>query len=95
MPWGEAVRLTGLLTADPSSTVAAAIHEWETPVSREWLLLADTFDRLTILNVDSKSKPKPYPRPFPDPNTRRRGRTTRSRAEVVLILNAHGHQIGA
>ena len=91
MSWGEAWRLVEILSMDPSSYVAAAVHEWKSPVSREWLVLADLWDAQA---VQSYQKPKPYPRPFGDPAATRRGRTRKTRAEVIAILNAHGHEIG-
>lgn len=94
MSYAEAVRLTQVLSTDPSSHIAAAVHGWDAPVSREWLVLADTFDRLTHLHTDRKAKPEPYPRPFPDPARVRRGKTTRTRGDVLAILNAHGHNLG-
>lgn len=95
MSWGEAIRLTRVLSADPSSQVGAAINEWTAPVPREWLVLADLYDLLQHVNVDPKKRShvKPYPRPFRDPNSRRRGRTTKTRAEVLAILRAHGHDV--
>lgn len=91
MSWGEAFRLTEILLADPSSTVAAAVYEWKHPLSREGLILADMWDALSHRVYKD---PKPYPRPFPDRSGSRRGHTVKTRAEVVAILNEHGHEIG-
>jgi len=90
MPWGEAVRLAGVLVSDPTSQIAAAVSGWERPWSHEWAASVDLFDLMHMVNGKN---PKPYPRPWPDPNHKRHGRTNRSRAEVISILNAHGHRI--
>lgn len=97
MPYGEAIRLTRILAADPASQVSAALGEWDYPASREWLLMAHLYDLTQHVNTDPKkrSQVKPYPRPYRDPNSKRRGRTTKSRAEVIAILNAHGHNIAS
>lgn len=62
MRWGEAVRLTKILTGDPSSQVAAAIVGWEYPFSWEAVLLADLVD--VQVASKSKKKQKPWPRPW-------------------------------
>ncbi len=65
MTWGEAWRLTGLLAADPSSYVGAALSGWEQPVSHIDLRLRDLYDLTHLVAaVGSKRKPKPYPRPW-------------------------------
>lgn len=56
MPWGEALRLAGLLRRDPSSWVAAAIEGWEYPVSREVTAILDLFD-LEHAKANKKAKP--------------------------------------
>lgn len=86
MTYGEAWRLTAILTADPTSQVTAALQGWDGPRSREWFVLADLFD---LTHATAAKHPKPYPRPYRDGV--QRGRTNRPRAEVVAILNAHGH----
>lgn len=88
MTWGEAVRLARVLAGDPSSHVATALADIDAPRSREWLLLADTFDLLHTANA--KRRPPPYPRPGDKP--RRHGDTAgRTPQEVLTILRAHGH----
>lgn len=90
MPWGEAIRLTGVLVRDPTSQIAAAVSGWDRPWSHEWAVTAELFDRITQLH---RAKAPPYPRPWPNPNQKRHGRTDKPRAEVISILNAHGHRI--
>lgn len=62
MPYGEAVRLTALLAADPSSHVAAALGGWAHPIARADITLRDLYD----LQYASKARhrPPPYPRPW-------------------------------
>lgn len=55
--------ITALL-AMPHSRLYAALAGWTHPVTREWLLAADTYDLLARAN-SGKKKPKPYPRPWP------------------------------
>lgn len=96
MDWGEAIRLTRILRADPSSMLAAAMEGWDHPISREALALMDLFDLDMAVN-SGKKKPKPHPgRPWKPTGktTQRHGDVGgRSRAEVVEILNAHGHSL--
>lgn len=72
MTYGEAWRLFLLLSADPSSHVAAAMNGWSFPASREALALFDLFD----LQHASKAKrrPAPYQRPWVANERKRRGR---------------------
>lgn len=62
MDWGETLRVTLVLAADPSSAVSAAIAGWQRPATYTDLVLMDLFD----LQYASKSKKttKPYPRPW-------------------------------
>lgn len=62
MSWGEALRLTKILRADPSSMLAAVGEGWEYPVSRTDLILMDQYD-LTYAATGAKNR-KPYRRPF-------------------------------
>lgn len=94
MSWGEAIRLTQTLVADPSSHVGASLAGWEYPASREVLLLMDVFD-LTHQAAWAQSggkgtKPKPYPRPWPA-RQRTRTKPTVSQAEVIEALRFAGH----
>lgn len=93
MSYGEAIRLLGVLAADPSSMFAASREGWAHPISHEAAVLMDLYDLQHASK--SKKKPKPYPRPWPAEGTRRRGKTTLSRAEVVAVLNQHGHSLTA
>lgn len=94
--WGEAIRLVGILRADPSSALAAAMEGWDHPISREALVLMDLFDLDMAVNA-GKKKPQPHPgRPWKstDRTMQRHGNAGgRSRAEVAQILNAHGHNL--
>lgn len=90
MTWAEAVNLTGVLSADTTSMVCSAALGWDSPRSRDWLVLADLYDAFARANFKS---PKPYPRPFSSVETRRFGSTRLDRSEVVALLNKHGHNI--
>ena len=88
MDYGEAIRLVGLLSADPSTQLAAALNKWDAPRSAEWLTLADLYDAFGQAHW---KRTKPYPRPYPDEGTKRRGRTKKARREVIALLNRFGH----
>ena len=83
MSFGEAIRLTSVLAADPSSHVAAALGGWAHPLSREDITLRDLYD----LQYTSKAKrtPKPYPRPWDEQPTRTGGGTSMTVAEFRAI----------
>jgi hypothetical protein len=89
MPWGEAIRLVGLISQDPSSQLCAQLNGWKAPRSAEWLVLADLFD--VFIQANSTRRQPPYPRPFPDANAKRTGKTDLPRAQVIELLNRHGH----
>lgn len=94
MSWSEAVRLSYILRADPSSALAAALAGWDHPISREALILMDHYD--LDRGVAGDKRWKGYPRPWKtsDKTTQRHGNAAgRSRAEVAAILNAHGHNL--
>lgn len=99
MTWGEALRHVNSLTRDPSSHVAAAVHEWEHPVSREALVLMATYDlqlaRAWVEGGKKGSKPEPYPRPWKrEAEVTRLGNTDgMTNEQVRQILNAHGHSL--
>ena len=82
--YGEAYLLVAQLLKDPSSTIYAAANEWDYPLSREGLMLADLFDLTLQANSSKKSKFR-YPRPFVQ-GGKRLGRTRRPREEVLLLL---------
>jgi hypothetical protein len=90
MSYGEAVRLVGVLAADPSSHLAASLNDWSAPRSVEWLVLADLFDAFVRANY---RKAQRYPRPFLDGGAVRRGKTNLNRAQVIDLLNRHGHTL--
>lgn len=85
MTWGEAIRLTFVLAADPSTAIGAALAGWSHPTPREAIVLMDLYD----LQHTSKSKrtPKPYPRPWALPTRRSFGRTRMTREQVMDVLN--------
>ena len=97
MTWGEAIRDAHTVAADPSSMIAAALHGWDHPVTREALALMDLFDlqhQIAWAQGGKKGpRPKPYPRPWPD---RKKSRPRGSVAAVVGIeeLRAGGHTDG-
>ena len=64
MSWGEAWRLTHELVLDPSSHVSAAVGGWSFPVTREWIVAADSYDAFVSSKSSKGHKPKPYPRPW-------------------------------
>ena len=91
MSWGEATRLVGVLSEDPSSRFAASAARWDMAVSPEWMLLADLYDAFGHANF---KRSKPYPRPFRADGGARYGHAgKRSREEVLAILRAHGHDM--
>jgi hypothetical protein len=87
MSWGEAIRLTGILSTEPDSRVGAAIAGWEYPVSRYDLTLRDLFDLQHM--AKAKKKPKAYPRPWPDKTRRTFGKTRLTVGQLRAILDAH------
>ena len=82
----EALLLLSVLMRDPSSWIRAAVNGWKFPVSREWTVLAHTYDLHSQVNAGKKNKPKPYPNPFPPKNATRTGNTSRPTAEVIDLL---------
>lgn len=80
--YDEAFLLVQSLMSDPSSWLYAALVDWDYPVSREWLILADHFD-LTH-SAHSKRRPKPHPRPWPDTATRKVGAGSAVSATVLM-----------
>ena len=91
--WPEAIALTRELCRDSSSHVCASLAEWDYPLSREALILADLADLFIQANTDRKrGKPKPYPRPFLTPGTDRRSKKpTVSQNVIRAALAARGH----
>ncbi len=96
MTWGEAARIIGILTADPSSALAASVAGWAHPISREALALYDLFDLEHMVN--SKKRPKPHPgRPgSQQEETKQRGDAAgRTPEEMKRILREHFGQPAA
>jgi hypothetical protein len=87
MPWGEALRLTQRLSQDPSSWICAALWDWEYPMTREALLLADVYDSYAAVHFKA---PKPYPRPFR--KTRKaKPAASLSQEQIIAALRGAGH----
>jgi hypothetical protein len=86
MHWGEAVRLAGILRADPSSMLAASMEGWKYPVSREAIALARLYD-LEYAKTGAKNR-KPYPMPYNEGGTKtsRGNAAGRTPDEVKAIL---------
>lgn len=96
MSWGEVLRLTERLCLDPASHVAAALSGWDAPVSREALVLMDTFDlthQVAWSSAGGKgARPKKYPRPWPDSSRRRTGPDpSLSQDQIIEALRKAGH----
>lgn len=89
MTWGEAVRLTRILSADTSSQVCAATNDLEYPLSREAVVLADLYDLQHASK--SKRKPKPYPRPWHGRTKRTKPDVHLSQADIIRALRKAGH----
>lgn len=68
MSYGEALRLTEILAADPGTRIAAALAGWEHPAPRELMALMDLFDSSEVGRAGKKAKP--YPRPWLKRKTR-------------------------
>lgn len=86
MTWGEACRLTRLLSVDPASSICAALQKWDYPMSREALILAGIYD---IQHASkSKRRPDPFPRPWPDHNKRTFGKTRMTVDRLREVLAA-------
>lgn len=51
--------------------MASSLNGWDYPVTREWIVAADTYDLLVAANTRKGRRPKPYPRPKPDGNKSR------------------------
>lgn len=70
-----------------TSWLNAAVEDWKYPVSREWLVMAHSYDLQQALNTKKGSKPKPYPTPWPDANTQKIGsKKLQRRVDVEAAL---------
>lgn len=78
--------LVRMLMADTNSRLQAAISGWDYPVSREWIVLAQSFDLAHA--AASKRRPKAMSRPWPDNKNKIGGKklVRRSIDEVRAIL---------
>lgn len=94
MTWGEAVRHTDRLAADPSSAIGAALAGWDYPVGYDALAVMNLFDLMHEIawaqGGKKGSRPKPHPRPWSDRKTRR-AKPTVSQEEVIAALRSAGH----
>lgn len=86
MGWGEAVRLAGILRADPSSMLAASMEGWKYPVTREAIALARLYD-LEYAKTGAKRR-EPYPMPWNEDGvkTSRGNAAGRTPEQVKAIL---------
>jgi len=93
MPWREAVMLVHVLARDPSSWLCAALNEWDYPLTRGEMALADLYDLQHKTKAKNPRSVKPYPRPFPDKEKKRFGRATRPQHEIRAALAARGLRV--
>ena len=85
--YDEAALLVVSLLKDPQSWLHATLAEWDYPISRDWLLLADLYDLQHASKT--KRKPKPYPRPFSNAKRyggKRKNGKVRSEQEIRKLL---------
>lgn len=87
MSWGEAWRLTGLLSMDPGSAVGAALNDFDRPTSREALVVMDLYDSHEAARIGRKAKR--YPRPWGDKTRRVIGRTRMTPKQLRAVLDDH------
>lgn len=89
MTWGEAVRLTRVLLQDPASHVHAALAGWAFPVSREWLVAADTYHAYLALRAANPERHR-LTLPWDDTGTsRRHGTASMAPEQLRAVLDAH------
>ena len=86
MTWGEAIRLTQVLSLDPASAVGAAVADFDRPTAREALMLMDVYDALEVARLGRKAKR--YPRPWAS-KARRIGRARLSVQQIRQLLDEH------
>lgn len=82
----ETALLMSMLLRQTDSWLQAAIHDWDYPVTHEWMVAAHTYDLLAAVN--SKNKPKPYPTPWRPAGTNKLGKANQSNATVLKHLEA-------
>ena len=89
MGWGEALRLTRLLAADPSSHVAAAVGGWQFPASREYLAAKTAVDNYVAVKTAKRgAKLSQLPSPWDKP-PERIGTASMSIEELRKVLDRH------
>ena len=93
MTWGEAVRLTVSLAADPSSHVGAALNGMQFPASREYLALRMLNANLVARHTQKRPKFHSLPDPFEKPPVKYG--TPMSKAEYAAAVAAHRAQPAA
>lgn len=97
MTWGEALRLTQRLAADPSSAVGASVAGWEYPATHEAIALWAAYDHQRGVawsrGGGKGRKPEPYPRPWPSRAGRHRAKPDESltQDQIIAVLRAAGH----
>ena len=74
-----------MLLQNTESWVHARLAKWDYPVSREWLVLAETWN--LHAKVNSKRSAPTYPTPFPTANKGRVGKTNLPSQVVKQLLN--------
>lgn len=80
----EAAMCADVIAADPSTWLHARIHDWQHPLTREGIWLANVYDSLESKRLGRKFKPSP--KPWPKPGTERLGRTTLGPEESRALL---------
>lgn len=87
MTWGEAIRLTVALAADPSSHVGAAVNGMQFPATREYLALQRLNANYVARYAQKRPKFSSLPDPFEKPP--QKYGTPMSKADMVAALAAH------
>ncbi|MDP9183850.1 MAG: hypothetical protein M3P04_13880 [Actinomycetota bacterium] len=91
MTWGEALRHTITLSADPSSHVGAAVNGMQFPASREYLALLRLNDNFVARYTQKRAKFTSLPDPFEVAPKRHTG-TPMSKAALDAVLASHRAQ---
>ena len=82
--WLEAIYLVSVLPRDVSSCLYASQNEWTFAVSREWLVLKDTYELNAA--IATRKVPKPYPGPWQAKNENKLGASNQRRDDVLKKL---------
>ncbi|MGG7507971.1 hypothetical protein [Plantibacter sp. YIM 135249] len=80
----EVAACLSVAARDPESVLHAAIHGWDHPVSREWMMLANIFDSSEANRLGKKFKP--MKRPWPERGAQRIGHTALSPDQAMRLL---------